>query len=349
VHLVAATPSWRIGLDGMGWNCREERVQERERFGAIHQERRGLAMESNRTRRLVVVTLFAIQVTFRAGADSNGESSKNGTSGTTWTTPSMSVVLLTIYDNSFARIVRHYAAMPFVTDILVVWNNLDKGPPFVNGSFRVPVTVVLETKNTLNNRYKHANMLQNDLAFLTDDDILLDFRTLQYASRFLATDPLAVVGFFPRQVAYEENGWKYGARGNLKEVFHMTTGRAHLLRARWMNAFTSLPSNLLDFIDKNKPTCEDITLHFLIANTTSSTLIFVKPCSPVVLRRRGMSKRTRHWWVRRSACLNRLSTAFGGMLLRNNTKKYFCADYLEEEHRTKQNRTLESPVLAPGN
>lgn len=296
--------------------------------------------------RAIIASCLAFQGLLPALRNPTVEGSKFTLVNSTRETNLISIVLLTIYENTFTRFIHHYEAMPFVTDILVVWNNRETGPPIMNSSFRVPVTVVLETQNTLNNRYKHANMVQNEIALLSDDDILLDSDTLQFASKFPAADPLVVAGFFPRQVSYEQNLWKYGGNGRLKNTFHMTTGRAHLLHTLWMDAFIKLPQHLLDFIDKNKPTCEDITLHFLVANTTDSRLVLVKPCRPEILRRRGMSKRTRNWWGRRSACLNRLSKTFGGMILRNNTDKYLCVDQLNGQPGVIFNRTTNNTLLA---
>lgn len=288
---------------------------------------------SDNTRLSLFVLHFLLALASRLDGDQERIGIRKSTLETDQGTPSISVVLLTIYRNSFVRIIRHYEGMPFVTDILVVWNNVDIGPPWVNGSFRVPVTVVLENRNTLNNRYTHAKMLKNHVALLTDDDVLLDSNSLKFAMGFIKRNPMIVVGFFPRRVVQEENVWKYGGVDGNVDVFHMTTGRAHLIHTRWMDAFTALPAEVLAFIDKSRPTCEDITLHFLIGNTSSSQVICIEPCKSVILRARGMSKRARHWRAKRSACLNRLLRVFGGMMLRNNTNKFSClTDFMENKH-----------------
>lgn len=79
------------------------------------------------------LSLFVLHVLLALASRLDGDQERIGISKSTLETdqgtPSISIVLLTIYRNSFVRIIRHYEGMPFVTDILVVWNNVDIGPP----------------------------------------------------------------------------------------------------------------------------------------------------------------------------------------------------------------------------
>ena len=102
-------------------------------------------------------------------------------------TPRLSVVALCFRPSRLIPLLKHFDSIELVSDVLVVWNNLDEDPPAftvqeqqlphdVKGAaddeqqqpvFRVPVRVVREQRNTLNNRYRHADLLHSSIALLT--------------------------------------------------------------------------------------------------------------------------------------------------------------------------------------
>mmetsp|Transcript_9095 Transcript_9095/g.24521 ORF Transcript_9095/g.24521 Transcript_9095/m.24521 type:complete len:286 (-) Transcript_9095:826-1683(-) len=239
----------------------------------------------------------------------------------------LSVVAMTFRRQRVQPLVYHYCSMQVVSDVLLVWNNVEHRPPAPSSCQNY--SVVWESTNTLNNRYKHSDMLHNEIALLVDDDLLLDSRTLVYALAAVQADKKTVVGFFPRYVKWKGTEWRY-TFSKWKEnprLFQLTTGQAHVLHTEWMRSFTKLPAPLLQFIDQNKPTCEDITLHFLIASTPKSRLMCIRPCQARALGSGGMSTgEVSHWPKKRSACVNRLVSYYNHNPLRNNTLSFSCPE-----------------------
>ena len=57
----------------------------------------------------------------------------------------------------------------------------------------------------------------------------------------------------------------------------MSTGQANIVHRKHMEQFWTSEAfqEARDFIDKNKPTCEDLSLNFLVANTTGYPPLFL--------------------------------------------------------------------------
>jgi len=190
--------------------------------------------------------------------------------------------------------------------------------------------VVKEPHNTLNNRYVHSNMLESSTALLVDDDLLLDEETVRLAVRAVEDVEMSVVGFFPRYVHYQDKDglYFYTFRPLLKPTpFQLTTGQAHVLHVSWMQRFTKLPTPILQYIDSHKPSCEDITLHFMIGLTPHSKLLCIEPCKKRCLGKPGgTSLEVRNWVQKRSMCVNRLVNYFKRNPLHDSTLLYSCEE-----------------------
>lgn len=240
----------------------------------------------------------------------------------------ISILIMTTRYERIYPMIHHYTRMTAVSDILIVWNNVHKPPPaLINYDFPVPVRVVIEAKNTLNNRYRHPDLLKSKFVVLTDDDLLLDWKTVHYSLNFLHQNPSTLVGFFPRYISQSRGKWVYEPARSWSRwlfdpsTFMLTTGQAHALHVDWMLRFLQLSPEILQFIDNNKPTCEDITLHFLVANATGpENVACLVPCSPRNIgHEHGMSQGSRShvekWLAKRSQCIDRLDRQFGRMPL----------------------------------
>lgn len=244
----------------------------------------------------------------------------------------LSVAIVTIHIDRALYLCRHYNALCVVSDILVVLNKWTAPHLLLNTTYKKPVTFVLENKNTLRNRYRHFELFISPFVLLTDDDFAFDAKTLVASLELLSFKPLAVVSFSSRCVKWTSLGWWYGSPCE-EGIFHMGLGQARIIHKHWMVSFLRLPSSMLGFVDNNKPTCEDITFHFMIGNIsrhfpTTVVPLFLQPCNVSgVGDGMGMYNTIVDWMKKRSSCLNRLAQDFGGMMLQNNTGIFLCEDF----------------------
>eukprot|EP00963_Diacronema_lutheri_P006011 scaffold499_cov335-Pavlova_lutheri.AAC.44 len=256
----------------------------------------------------------------------------------------LSVAIVTIHPDRAQHLVRHYNSLCIVSDVLVVLNKWTWPLLRFNTTYKKPVTIVLERNNTLRNRYRHSELLLSSFVLLSDDDYKFDSQTLLASLELLSTKPYAVVGYSRRCVKWTTWGWKYGSHCR-KDTFHMGLGQARVIHKHWMESFLGLPGHMLDFIDSNKPTCEDITFYFMVGNITryfpvSVMPILLQPCKKgKVGDGKGMHNTIKGWGKQRTSCINRLAQGFGGMMLRNNTGIFSCKA-LFDRHLLKSTPTM---------
>ena len=100
---------------------------------------------------------------------------------------------------------------------------------------------------------------------------------------------------------------------------NMATGTTSILRRSIIERFVNVPKASKDYISTHKPTCEDITLHFLASNVTRQPPIWFR-----LHREDGgefnklgdgdgveMHLHVARWTDLRAACIDRITTEFG--------------------------------------
>ena len=201
--------------------------------------------------------------------------------------PRLSVAVLSYLPSEVSRLratACHYASLGAVVGkVLVQWNGPapapvidcahvppDKGDP----KFSVDVEVVAFERNTLLNRYASPEKLsQFPAVLLQDDDVRYSRKALRAFSAVHVLFPDAVLGLQGRIALYSDVAPGFYANpdrkgGNLVEYqYNMLTGKTSVVSPDTVAAFaTAVPAASRRFIDDgHRPTCEDMTLHWLHA------------------------------------------------------------------------------------
>ena len=222
------------------------------------------------------------------------------------TPPRVSVSILTYLPAAVSRLkdtVCHYAAMTDVVDaILIQWNNNEFKAPYLGNCINLAKSndIVVKTQvyaqNTLLNRYL-ATEEMGPLTMLQDDDVRYGERAVREFAAVAALFPKSVVGVNGRMaIAYKspdavaryfhpdkgpgrylnDSLIRIDGRNTSKHLYNMATGTTSILRRSIIEHFVDVPQASKDYISTHKPTCEDITLHFLASNMTRQPPIWFR-------------------------------------------------------------------------
>lgn len=210
------------------------------------------------------------------------------------------------------QILRYYLfespANVYVPKVHLVWNSNASYIPLSSKILDHKKFIIhRESTNTLNNRYRHWRSIETEAALLLDDDCLVtDLRSalmIHRQKRFRER----LITFFARTHRFGTNGLSYSNPKRMNGSYSLGTGQATLLSTRWIQAFSTDKrlTRIRDFIDNNRPTCEDIALHMYASNVSGQPPLLVS-AGQTELRfssKSGMSK-AKDWSAKRKHCLN---------------------------------------------
>lgn len=194
-----------------------------------------------------------------------------------------------------------------------------------DGPARVAYEIVVEERNTLLNRYRHSHRLATTATLLQDDDVLHSPAALRAFAWMLLAAPKQILGVSPERDydhrpdadAKYRYAYVYHPRGG---PYSFLLGQTSVLDAKYLSDFLALaPRTSLTYIMSHKPTCEDLTLHFYVANRTRLPPAVFLDLEPIIVagpRSAQMHTSTskRAWSNRRERCLGRLVKEFGGRM-----------------------------------
>ena len=250
-----------------------------------------------------------------------------------------------------------------IGQIFVVWADPETDPPqpgvffFENNTSssslrregdtigRVPVDILVKSKDSLNARFEPIPQLQTTSVFMVDDDVRVDCSSLQMAFQAWKKHPDSMVGFYPR-LAAPATTWLRTRSNSLmdqqqlvyhawpkvywRQQFNIVLTKASFFHSKYLELYTndaSFPKEIKDLVDKYR-NCEDIAMSMLIANYTrhsnhgkdSNTITKTRkiaPARPIYVEGQisdvglfgGISSGTGHF-ATRTDCLNELTSIF---------------------------------------
>ncbi|KAJ8602337.1 hypothetical protein CTAYLR_004210 [Chrysophaeum taylorii] len=225
-----------------------------------------------------------------------------------------------------------------VAKVLVIWNGPNDGAPTsltCGSEWRETrsgrrgalgsssVEIVVQERNTLLNRYRHAARIKTEAVLLQDDDVVHSPTALRAFAWMHLAAPRQILGVPPER-DYEHRPERE-AKYQFAYIFHprggpysFLLGQTSILSKSYLNQFLAgAPRSSLSYILSHKPTCEDLTLHFFVANATKLPPAVFADLRPRMVSgpktaQMHSSTRKRAWNNRRARCLDRLVKDFGG-------------------------------------
>mmetsp|Transcript_21947 Transcript_21947/g.78215 ORF Transcript_21947/g.78215 Transcript_21947/m.78215 type:complete len:222 (+) Transcript_21947:81-746(+) len=187
------------------------------------------------------------------------------------------------------------------------------------------IEVIIESRNTLLNRYRHADRVPTPVALLQDDDVLHAGQAIEAFAWLNLALPSQVLGVPPER---DWNVSKTNARSDYRYVYHprkgpysFLLGQTSVLATHYLRDYVKhVPPQALKYIVTHKPTCEDLTLHFFTSNRTRmppALFQHLKPKEEMGGKSAQMhsSVSKKAWSKRRERCLQRLVNDFKRMPL----------------------------------
>lgn len=260
--------------------------------------------------------------------DSYGQFIANGTSHVP-TSEQLSLfdkftLILTVYDRfkTIADRLDYYQNLDNLNAIVIVWNNINETPPSIPPrTFKVPIHIIKQTVNSLNNRFYPWAEITTDCVVNMDDDWNMPFEHIYNAIHVWKSD------FFNHLVGHHHQGrshmksegkWKY-SRSNKKSVSIMLPSGL-VYHRKYLSMYTyDLPAATRQLVDETM-NCDDILFNFMVANATRAGPVVLEHWArPIDMG--GLWKDPSHF-DERDDCLNAFAGMFGYMPLMY-TKSFF--------------------------
>lgn len=232
-----------------------------------------------------------------------------------------------------------------VDTILVLWNNKEELPPSIKNCTDVAeandikIRVKTFSHETLLNRYDTSDSM-GPLAMLQDDDVRYGDRAVRSFATVAALFPESIVGVSGRMaVAYRrpsaaaryfhpdkmpgrylnDSHYRSDGKSTSRYLYNMATGTTSVLWRGIVERFVDVPQSTRNYISHHKPTCEDITLHFLASNITKQPPIWFRlhHNDGGELDKFGdgdgveMHLHVANWNALRAKCVDRVTAEFG--------------------------------------
>ncbi|KAL5199576.1 hypothetical protein ABZP36_020779 [Zizania latifolia] len=234
------------------------------------------------------------------------------------------------------RSVAHYSGCAGVDAVYIVWSEPEEPTEDLRrsilncsrwgGGAAAEVRLVINTEDSLNNRFMPIQGLTTDAVFSVDDDLIVPCSTLRFAFGMWQSAPSAMVGFVPRMHWLADPGsdtkeYRYGSWWSVwwTGTYSMVLSKASFFHRQYLDLYTNhmLPS-IRDYVNENR-NCEDIAMSFLVANVTGAPPVWVQG-RIFEIGSSGISSLKGHG-LQRSRCLNTFSAMYGHMPLVATTVK----------------------------
>ena len=184
----------------------------------------------------------------------------------------------------------------------------------------VDLEVLIEDRNTLLNRYRHADRIPTETALLQDDDVVHSAAALRAFAWMSLALPKQILGTPPerdfddrrRDEVKKRDQYAFGYIFRPRHSYSFLLGQTSVLKKSYLDSFLNrAPTASLKFIVSHKPTCEDLTLHFHVANETHLPPAVFQDLQPNMISgpratQMHSSGSLKAWSKRRERCLDRL-------------------------------------------
>lgn len=249
--------------------------------------------------------------------------------GRSWPKEKFTVLIVTYHrENILKQILSQYKNLPFLDRIVLVWNAQDNN---VNKSvipdIGVPIHVISNGKNSLNNRFLPLEVIRTQAIFTVDDDITLENGDILLAFRVWRENRDRIVGFPARYHEWNPKSkrWFYSSGYKMGQSLILTG--ATFLHKHYFFLYSYVMNPAIRELVYKKMNCEDLAMNMLVAHVSKK--------SPMKTIRKqffankfklkdGLSFKPKHK-DKRDGCLNEFAQIYGYMPL---IFTQYEADYL---------------------
>ncbi|KAI9469818.1 MAG: glycosyl transferase family 64 domain-containing protein [Benjaminiella poitrasii] len=229
-------------------------------------------------------------------------------------------VLISTYNperiERLSLIIRHLLKSTKVHTVFVTWHNPALEVPDtlyqdIKEEDYDRVKVLVQTFDSLNNRFNPVDDLKTDAVYIMDDDIYVDLEDLEFTFSVWQQRKDSVVGHFPRMHSYnpETHDATYKLIG--KAPYSIVLTKSMFIRSDYLFSYTCLLDPGLHETVDSQLNCEDLGFSMMASGMSGVAPTFVRPQKAMedFGLKKGISTNTAHMPAR-SKCISDFITAF---------------------------------------
>lgn len=188
-------------------------------------------------------------------------------------------VLINGYSESrlslLSSIASSYSVSPSVAAVLVLWGNPSTPSQILASLSRnlslssnsAPISLLRQHSDSLNARFLPHPQITTRSVLISDDDVSIDPKSVDFALRIWSSNPDCLIGFFARSHDYDLNNrtWIYTVH---PDKYSIILTKAMILKTEYLYKYScenkSKMMKARALVDEMK-NCEDILMNFLVA------------------------------------------------------------------------------------
>eukprot|EP01135_Chromosphaera_perkinsii_P005778 Nk52_evm3s361 gene=Nk52_evmTU3s361 len=182
--------------------------------------------------------------------------------------------------DTLKQVVDNVRKSPFLKEILVVWNNMEKPCPVFDDPRKV--RCLQQKENLVHNRFTIWPEISTEAVFHIDDDTYLPVEEINQGFRLWGLFRERIMGYEPRRLVclnpnqnYNHKPWDSCTYGfELKDGhFHFLIGKVFYVHRNYMQLYSET-AGVRDY-NLDHP-CEDIAMNFLVASVSQRAHVWYK-------------------------------------------------------------------------
>lgn len=222
--------------------------------------------------------------------------------------------------------IRFYSQCPSVGSIIIVWNGdgVESIRHLQTSSRKPPVSIRVEHKGSMNNRYRPDTYIGTRGVLILDDDLRIPCGSIEAAFAAWRREPHRLVGWYPRLVQLPQATYHGEPETMASSKYNLIlTGAAFIDHTTYFRKYWSKKyATLRDLVDRKK-NCDDILMNFVVASShreTKPVVQYMRPERLIDLSHTtgvGISHDEKDFIRKAEACLKEFEKVFGDPLKTN--------------------------------
>ncbi|XP_063063567.1 exostosin-like 2 [Engraulis encrasicolus] len=164
-------------------------------------------------------------------------------------------------------LLKHYQAVPYLKQIIIVWQNIGQKPPLELweslGPHLVPILFKEQTQNLLRNRFLPFPEIDTEAVLTLDDDLQISIPDINFAFSVWTQFQDQLVGFVARTHTAHAKG-VYTVSTPKTDRYSLALTGASFFHRRYLKLYHDQDSRLHILVDSIK-NCEDIAMNCVVS------------------------------------------------------------------------------------
>ncbi|KAI8137887.1 glycosyl transferase family 64 domain-containing protein [Fennellomyces sp. T-0311] len=179
-------------------------------------------------------------------------------------------------------LIRHLLQSSLVHEIFITWHNPSLEAPQLPAEWD-RVKVLLQSFNSLNNRFNPVDAIQTEAVYILDDDVFVDISDLEFTFQVWQSNHKdSIVGHFPRIHKYNPEANEAEYKVSNKDTYSMVLTKSMFVHTDYLYAYTCLMDTSIHRIIDEWTNCEDIAFNMMVSGLSGAPAVAVRPEKPLI-------------------------------------------------------------------